>query len=203
MYGIGTLKAAAGTWARTMHFAGNGIFLPDIDTSCNVISMAQGFGRDEWFLFYKYAFVGGSKIAVRIKNITGVSSATSTNYQPLNCAVFPWNVTEDGSYTPTNVLTYPPATRPYAISRLLNQPDGGGAQTTMKSYMSTSKMLAQKIDLDDVKNLNTSVADPTALWQWIVAYYPPSGTVALGEISFEVRITYYVTYLNRNSITKS
>lgn len=203
MYGIGTIKSAAGTWARTMHFSGNGLFLPDIDTSANVISMQQGFGRDEWFLFYKYAYVGGSKIAIRIKNITGVSSATSTNYQPLNWCVFPWNVTEDGAYTPANVLSYPPATRPYAKSGVLNQPDGGGAIAHVKSYMSTKKMFSKVSDLDDAKNLNTATADPTALWQWIVAFYPPSGTVALGEVSFEIRLTYYATYLNRNAVTKS
>lgn len=202
-YGVGTLKAAAGTLAGVLHFGGNDLLTPDTDSGCNVITMGQGLGRDQWFAFYTNCYVAGSKITMRIKNITGVASATSTNYQPITVCIFPYNRTDNANYTAGSVSTLPPSTQPFAKSRVLNQPDGGGALTHISSYCATKRILGRKQDLDEYQNLNNATTAPTAPWQWIFTFLPLSGTVALAEVSFEVKITYYCCFLNRTILAKS
>lgn len=201
-YGVGSAKAAAGTLAFVMHFSGNDLVTPDVDSACNVITMGQGLGRDQWFNFYKYAYVGGSKLSIRINNITGVTAGATAGILPVSICVFPHNLVENGAYTAANVSNLPPSTQPWARSKVVSSWTGQ-ANGKLTAYCSTKKILSKKPDLDDTFNLQTATTAPTDTWQWVVSWFPLAGTVNIAECEFEIKMKYYVTFLNRTLLAKS
>lgn len=109
-----------------------------------------------------------------------------------------------GAVTPINANTTSAqnlAESRYGTSRKVgNGAFGMLGSNTLTKYLSTRKILGLKSTDDqlasDAVYVGSGTSVPSTVWIWQVGYHPRSNTVLNGNLTFRVRVTYFVTWVN-------
>lgn len=180
-----------------------GNFSPLADSSFS----AQG--QLTWARWFQNSFVGGSKIEVKITN--NINRQAAGNEAPIFVCLIPWlqnNINTD------NTDTAPYLSTPYNRHKML--PQNCSVPTTLRHYMSVKKLFGKGRCIDDEafwgKCITVSSGAPTAgfdgkptqdcYWHLYVANADNAGGVIDVDITYEVKITYYVTLFGRWQLIK-
>lgn len=90
----------------------------------------------------------------------------------------------------------------YSQHRLLSA-KGGMDRARITMYMSTKKVVGNRVAITDALFSALTNTNPTRLLQWNVGVYPlnSSDTITSNSIPFELRMTYYTEFYDRRELT--
>lgn len=186
-YALEQATLSAGV-AAYLQYRGNSVYAP------RYTSGHQPYAYDQWCSFYtKYRVLGSS---IRVTPGWGGTDFTgSTSVNGIAVAVVP---------APTDVAPG---------SEILEQPysrykTGYVAESnrlTVKHYMSTAKIFGvNRQAVHDEDNYAAAYnASPSDVWFWYVYVYNPFGTTDNMYMSFNVKLTYYVEFYRRYTMSQS
>lgn len=82
---------------------------------------------------------------------------------------------------------------------------GLGSQDVIKSYMSTSKIYGLgKRAVKDENDFSAAVtANPVSEWHWKMYVWNGTGSTSTSYITMSVKITYYVKFFGRKTLSQS
>lgn len=178
---------AAGIGAE-VYFRGNSLYQPS-----SVSSARQPYGFDQWFNFYGYYTVYGSKIKV-------TNLVTQNSNLPMDCVVVPSRSTS----VITADVSSPVEEMPYCKYRQMSAYTNGLNHSIVRNYMSSVKMFGvAPVAVKSEDNYGAAVtANPVDAWYWIVITQPSDeGTAMTSELTVE--ITFYAEFNSRKNLAQS
>lgn len=170
-------------------FNANSFFDPD-----GAVGGGQPVGFDQWSAFYNYYRVRACKFKCTIIQ----ASSTAANVTQL--ILLP---TSDTSGTTSQSIIVN-AQQPYAKTRFTNVQSGSGGVVTLKSYMSTKRILGlTKAMTDGDDQLQAIVStNPARVWYWVVGSVALDGTSTLNAY-MDFTMTMYGEFYSRKPLAAS
>lgn len=180
---IATLSSA--TYDGSYAFSGNGIYDPNISSTGT-----QPTGYDQWSNFYSQYRVRGSKIKIKVANISGTSSVIIGVVPCIDYV----NTASGG----INEVIRDPRCKYTMLS------SGGQTLGFVSNYNTTKKTYGEN-DLSDtlyVGASGNSGSNPTNQWYWCIDAANVSGSGSI-SLQMHVEITYYVEFFKRKDLDVS
>ncbi len=176
--------AASGNYV----FRGNSTFDPDFTGTGH-----QPMGYDELQTLYRKVRVFGSKISVKVNSESATPEASSAVVV----------------LTPQGILGGNPAKlsdameHPRARWRLLSTYNGGGAQRSLRNYMSTRQIEGiTKAKAADADYSSQTDAVPLKKWYWRIHYSSTNETSSI-DLTLCVQLIYYCVFFDRHNLAGS
>lgn len=167
-----------------LQYNANGAFDPN-----PLLSSASTKGFSQMAQLYNRYRVHGCKILYTVSN---------QNTFPITAFCYPSNQDLSGTASFNNVMSW--TMQPYCRHRMIS-PVTAGARTTFKYYMSTKKIMGYTGSKYDDTTSAQVVANPTNAWYWNIGVFSPSSGQTMVSSYFDVKITYYIEFYDRKTLT--
>lgn len=157
----------------------------------------SALGQKSWAQWYSNYYCGGSKIQVQLVNNSPRDAAASQ--EPIWFTLTPWGLS---TLAADNTDSPPYQSTPYNKCKLI--PLNASTPQKLSHYMSVNKFEGKKMNIND-ENYWGSVSvvangfdlPPTSRLYWHLGVWNADQTVTTLDITYTVKITYYVTLFKR------